>query len=212
MIKLIEHIFPVSFQLKLRRWKRAIYNPVVINRWARKGRPLPPPHEVKQALIGDFKLKYGFQVWIETGTYMGTMVEAQLFNFKKIFSIEIYRPFYERAVLRFKAFPHVTILNGDSSFLLPELINKIDEPIIFWLDGHYSGTGTGQGTNLCPVIDEIKAILSNKMLHVVLIDDARLFNGTDGYPQLNEFLQLVQSRRNDYAHEIKNDVICFFPK
>ena len=63
------------------------------------------------------------------------------------------------------------------------MINTSNGRILFWLDGHYSGEGTGGCDEVCPIIAELRLIAQSKRKdHCILIDDARLFIGEDGYP------------------------------
>jgi len=56
--------------------------------WKLKGRPVPVPHAVKQTIIKHYEAKYKLPIFIETGTYMGEMIDAVLDLFPKIISIE----------------------------------------------------------------------------------------------------------------------------
>ena len=82
---------------------------------------------------------------VETGTYYGDMIYAQLDNFSRIYSIELSERLYRKAKRRFKKNESVTLLHGDSSEVLHEIVPKFKEPVLFWLDGHYSGGITAQG-------------------------------------------------------------------
>ena len=44
------------------------------------------------------------------------------------------------------------ILQGDSTDVLPEVVEKMDEPTLFWLDGHYSGGITASGEQETPIV------------------------------------------------------------
>ena len=102
------------------------------------GTHLPVIHQIKQNNILKYQEEYNFQIFIETGTYLGDMVDAQKNNFKKLISIELSETLFNQSVLRFKKNPHIQILQGDSGMLLKEVIKDIQEPALFWLDGHYS--------------------------------------------------------------------------
>jgi hypothetical protein len=58
---------------------------------------------------------------------------------------------------------------------------------------------------------EVNAILEHKQGHVILIDDARCFDGTHDYPTLNELQKLVALKRPDYMFSVLNDVIRIHP-
>ena len=70
--------------------------------WEKMGCPVPPPHIVKQLVIAEMQKKYGYQILIETGTYLGDMVEAQKKRFKKIISIELGIDLFKKAQKRFR--------------------------------------------------------------------------------------------------------------
>src|SRR5262249_2110956 len=88
----------------------------------------------------------------------------------------------------------------------------ITEPCLFWLDAHYSGSHfgcqTARGPRDTPIIQELEHILTHPIMsHVVLIDDARLFNGHNDYPTATELRDFIASRRPDWGVEIKDDII-----
>ena len=176
--------------------------------WKLKGRPVPAPHAVKQAIVKEYEAKYRLPVFIETGTYMGEMIDAVLNLFPKIISIEFDLKLAQRAKNKYSSMRHVTILQGDSGTLLPELLSGIKEPCLFWLDAHYSGGVTGQADSETPIVKEIKAILEHPCSdHVILIDDAREFTGNNNYPTLEELRQLLKDSRNDWRMKVDADVI-----
>jgi hypothetical protein len=97
---------------------------------------------------------------------------------------------------------------GDSVVKLPEIIPEINSKAIFWLDGHYSGFGTGKGETNCPVLDELEIIKSSKSnYHVILIDDAREFNGSNGYPNLEIVINKLKEINSDYTISVSFDSI-----
>ncbi len=158
--------------------------------WMDEGRPVPPPQAVKVRNILTIADLYGLNVFVETGTHKGDTIAATRDRFDRIYSIEIFEPFVVAARKRFAAYPKVTIVHGDSSTALPSLLTEITDPILFWLDGHFSGEGTGKGDQVSPIIAEIDHILKLRTpgRDAIIIDDARLFIGKDGYPPLDEFL------------------------
>jgi hypothetical protein len=182
-----------------------------IEEWERNGRPNPPPHIVKQNLIKELKRKFKCEVLVETGTYLGDMIEAQLNDFKEIYSIELSQKLFNKAKDKFKNYSQVTILNGDSGIVLNKLMDKIDKPTIFWLDGHWSGGITAKAEKECPVPEELEAILKSSLLHVILIDDARLFNGTHDYPTIDEIKKIIVDNGQKYILEVKDDIIQLTP-
>lgn len=192
---------------------RSLFHKKVVNHdeqlaeWERNGRPAPPPHIVKYLTIDEYRKKSGISVLIETGTFLGDMIEAHKHNFKKIFSIELGEKLFARAKKKFRAFPHIHLLQGDSGVVLHKLMPEIDEPVLFWLDGHYSEGITALGEKECPVREELDAILQHKFNHVILIDDARMFNGTHDYPTVEEIKKMLENTGKKFDIEIKDDII-----
>jgi hypothetical protein len=162
--------------------------------WLEQGRPVPVPHPVKVRNILTVADLFGLNVLIETGTQKGATIAATLDRFDRLYSIEIYEPSVIAARKRFAGHPRVTIIHGDSATALPSLMANIAEPILFWLDGHYSGAGTGQGEQHSPIMAEIEHIMKLRPSgrDAIIIDDARLFVGRDGYPPLDGFLAGVE--------------------
>ena len=177
-------------------------------KWQKTGFPVPSPHLLKQNVIAEYQEKSGCSVFIETGTYLGDMVQAQKKRFKRIISIELGAKLAENARKRFRRDKHITIIQGDSSKMLSVVLADINEPVLFFLDGHYSSGLTTRGDKVCPIFEELEAIFNEKKFnHVILIDDARLFDGTDDYPTMDELKEYIAKKNRGYSVEIKHDVI-----
>jgi len=176
--------------------------------WKLQGRPVPAPHAVKQMINKHYAAKYKPHVFVETGTYMGEMIDSVLNLFPRIISIEFDPELAKRAKNKFSSSPHVTILQGDSGEILPKLLAEINEPCLFWLDAHYSGGVTGQADSETPIIREIKTILDHPCSdHVILIDDAREFTGSKDYPTLEELRQIIGQKRKEWRMVVDADII-----
>lgn len=129
------------------------------------------------------------KILFETGLYKGEGVEKSLRHFNTIYSCDIVKEFVDAAKLKFKNEPHVILFHGDSKDCIKSVLN-IKDPILFYLDAHYSGGPTGgqEICNGCPVLEELKTIgqrANNK--DIIIIDDIRLmgkatFSGTEGDP------------------------------
>ena len=177
-------------------------------RWLKDGRPVPPPHGIKQGIIKEYARNYHCQIFFETGSYQGDMIQAVKKNFKQIYSVELSETFYQNVKQRFKHDHHITLLQGDSGEVVRDSLNHIHEPCLFWLDAHYSGGNTAKGEKLSPIMEEIIPILNHTIKsHVILIDDAREFAGKDGYPDLVELKQKVIRRRPDLSVMVELDII-----
>ncbi|MEO6419409.1 MAG: hypothetical protein ABIP39_08395, partial [Polyangiaceae bacterium] len=110
-----------------------------------RGRPVPPPHAAKEEIIRDAAKASGIRSFVETGTYLGDMVNRMEKDFDEIVSIEVAPTLHARATARFRRKSHVRILLGDSAKVLADLLEGLSVKTLFWLDGHFSGGVTGQG-------------------------------------------------------------------
>ena len=157
--------------------------------WRRAGCPAPAPGHVKRALLRGHALRHGARVFVETGTLYGDTLAAMRTFFDQLHSVELDPRLYQQAVQRFTNDSRIRLWRGDSGSVLPRVLDGIDQPTLFWLDGHYSGPGTAQGTADTPIRLELEHIGRHALCgsHLVIIDDARLFDGTNGYPTVNEF-------------------------
>jgi hypothetical protein len=207
--KKIMAVLPEGIASPLRKFRKN----QILQQWVKAGRPIPPPHQVKQLAIENYALRFGCKILVETGTYLGDMMQAQKGNFEKLYSIELSKELWESAVNRFRKDPNVEIINGDSGKVLFSLAPTFQQPVLFWLDGHYSGGITAKGETDCPVFLELDAILTpGAPKHVILIDDARLFNGTNDYPTILQLEDWLKSKNLNYQLEVTHDLIRIAPK
>ncbi|OHB77310.1 MAG: hypothetical protein A2Z34_00220 [Planctomycetes bacterium RBG_16_59_8] len=166
----------------------------------------------KERAVRKYLAWYSLRILIETGTYRGDMVEAMKRSFDRIYSIELDPILFEKARLRFKDTTHVSILHGDSGEALARLLPGIHEPVLFWLDAHYSEGDTARGKRETPIVNEIGSILSHPVKrHVILIDDARCFAGENDYPTVEEIVRMTRTVLPDAVVEVRDDIIRIYP-
>jgi len=192
-------IYPLLYRLRKKR---------VINNWHKAGKPIPPPHIIKQEIVKQYARKFSIDILVETGTYLGGMINAMKDSFDEIYSIELDPSLYIKAKKMFVNIKNIHIIQGDSSKVLSKLLALIDQPCLFWLDAHYSGGITAKADLNTPIMIELKFIFSHKIKgHVILIDDARCFTGQEDYPTIRALKEFVMKNRPDYLFEVKNDII-----
>ena len=200
----------LGFGPTLRRLRRPLAD--VPARWARAGYPLPPPHEVKLQIIDSY-LRDGPSIFIESGTFEGVTLDWVARDSRTIcYSIELDCQLFERAERAFRRRSNIRLLQGDSALVLPALLARLAAPALFWLDGHYCGGASARGSRETPVAAELEAILRHPVkTHRILIDDARLFDGTGGYPE--QAVLLAQFERHPfYAAHVEADIIRILPR
>lgn len=136
------------------------------------------------------------------------MMFAAKDGFDRLYSIELSNELYERAKKRLSRYKQVTLLHGDSGKVLPALLPSLNEPALFWLDAHYSGGITARADLDSPISAELDAVFNHPIKsHVILIDDARHFEGTGGYPTVQALRIAVSERRPDLAFDVSSDII-----
>ena len=192
----------------LHRVQRRLEARAQIQAWRRSGSPVPPPHVYKQKVLSRYASRYQLSTLVETGTYLGDMIFCMRKRFNTIISIELSRELCERAQQRLRDFPNISVIHGDSSQVLPEVLEDLRVPTLFWLDGHYSAGNTALGELETPVSAEVDAILNHPVKgHVILINDARNFDGTHDYPTLSELRNYVIGAFPKADFSVKDDII-----
>lgn len=181
--------------------------------WERLGKPVPPPHIVKQRVLLEYSKRYGLRILVETGTLFGDMVEAMRADFDRIYSIELSKYLYKKAMIRFKGVNNIELIHGDSGIELERIMDKLSQPALFWLDGHYSGGVTARGAQDTPIFEELTHIFNSTDIgHVIIIDDARLFGKDPAYPSIQELIKFIKSRRHNMEIVVQDDIIRIQPK
>jgi hypothetical protein len=176
------------------------------------GMPNPPSHQYKVGTLRDLGKAYGLNVFVESGTLYGDTVDFLSRHFDVCITIEVDPRLHALAVIRFAGKSFVRPVLGDSANVIPSLLAELDRPALFWLDGHYSGGVTGKGATDTPIRAELGAILEHQMEgHVVVIDDARLFDGTSDYPTLDELRAIVKRAWPNAIVRIERDMIRILP-
>jgi hypothetical protein len=179
--------------------------------WKLRGQPVRAPHLLKQRTVREYARRHRLRALVETGTYYGEMVAAMRRHVERIYSIELDPTLARRAAGKFARWPHITILEGDSARLLPELLAAITEPTLFWLDaGYYGWAGfSGETGRLAAELD---AILRHPVRgHVVLIDDARGLDGRNGALTVEQLKRQVAAQFPDRALAVKHDIVRITP-
>lgn len=182
------------------KFKELIYNKPInfirtgkkIRRWAKNGKSRSPPQLHKHKIIKMYAKNYSINIFIETGTYLGDTVNAVKKMFKEIYSIELNKGLHLKAKQKFIKYKHINVILGDSSEKLPEILSNMNNPCLFWLDAHYSGSNTSKTNLQTPIIRELHSILNHpNKNHIILIDDAHEFTGKNDYPTIHELKELI---------------------
>ena len=208
IIEIFKKKIPNNALGRYRAIKNILFKNRYLTKWENDGYPIPPPHIVKQETIKKYAADFNIKIFIETGTYLGDMADAVKREFDLIYSIELSHDLWLKASNRLKSYNHIKIIEGDSGEELKRLVPQITQPSLYWLDAHYSGGITATGTKSCPIYSEIEAILKSKVSgNIILIDDARLFNGQDDYPKIEDLKNYIKKYKNHSQIKIEFDLI-----
>ncbi len=179
---------------------------------------------LKQEFLERLKNAFKIETFVETGTYLGNTTDEASWVFPIVHSIELSHELASSAKARFASQEHVHIHEADSGNCLIDLTPTLQEPILFYLDGHYSGPGTAKGEENAPLLRELKAIaLAKKSESVILIDDIRLFQASktaeaiqgtamDNLPDLEDIVKALLKINPKYEICFLGDTLLAFPK
>lgn len=191
-------------------WLRESYE---VQRWKRRGRRGPLPARLKHEVLREYARAFGLRRLVESGTYHGDTVAALQNDFDGVISVELDDALYEAARRRFDGVDHLEILHGDSGHLMPEIVERLDAPTLFWLDGHYSAGVTARGVEETPILRELDAVLGpGRRGHVVLVDDARCFTGDGGWPSIDELRDRVGELDPELEFDVVDDIIRIYDR
>jgi len=167
-----------------------------------------PPQSVKLAVIRNNITAPHPKVFVETGTYYGDTVAAIKDVYANVISIEVDETFYKKACVRFANDKNVRIAHGDCAREMPAILATLQEPAVFWLDGHYSGGETGKGEVEDPILISLNQIAAHPIRdHVIFIDDARTFDGREGRPDISDVFNCIKKIDRRYIIRVQSDII-----
>lgn len=176
-------------------------------------RPLPGRANLARPL----HLELGLARAVETGTYLGNGTRLLASVFDAVITVELAPILAARARRNLADLPSVTVREGHSADVLPELVDAAI-PTYWFLDGHWSGGETAGASDNCPVARELEIIAGGHPDDVIVIDDARYFLAppptpydAGQWPRLMEIIDLVRRPRPDAHVTVLADQIVVVP-
>lgn len=197
-----------SKSAKLKFWLKVVKRNLIPEsyNWRRSNYSPPSPQHVKIKVLKAYSLPSA--TWIETGTYLGDTTSKLAKIAKKVISIEPQTELSVFASTRLKRKNNEEIINATSESCIAKVLEGVSGPTCFWLDGHYSGDVTFQGTDVSPISAELSAISSylTKNKVVVLVDDFRLFvnSAATGYP--SHLTLIAWAGEQDLSWTVEHDI------
>jgi len=127
---------------------------------------------VLEKLEDDYK---NYSTFVETGTYYGQTISSMIPYFQELHTIEIGRDLYNQTKNKYNH-PKVYFYLGDSSVVLTDVLKKVSQDTIFFLDAHWSSGDTSKGDKDVPLLEELQEINTNfKNKGILIIGDYNLF-------------------------------------
>ena len=136
-------------------------------------------------------IKGNRKIFIETGTAVGETSHWASNNFEQIITVEYMDDLYRSCIEKFWNINNIKLIHGDSSKWIDLIVHNVTEDAVWFLDAHNVNRQDGvMPPQETPVVDEIIAIFKSIYSHIVVVDDLRLFGSEDGYPNIQDILNL----------------------
>ncbi len=94
--------------------------------------------------------------------------------------------------------------------MVPELLQALARPALFWLDAGYYGWAEQVG-KMDRLSVELRAILGHAYPHVILLDDAHGVDGRNGAPTLAELTAVLGRDFPGRTFEVTHDILRICP-
>ena len=172
---------------------------------------------IPQDLAADLVEAGPFRAAVETGTYKGESAAFLRTLCPRVWSIELSPAQHAEATAAYGGIAGLSFAQGNSATILPDLLEGIGEPALFWFDGHVMPGDPNFGAAECPVIAEIEAVnaWSHGPASCILIDDAVLFHAAPQFglrpaewPMITEVVDLLRAGTDRYVTVLDDVVIA----
>lgn len=159
-------------------------------------------------LVARLRRQFRINYFVETGTCHGDTAELAAIMFDKVFTCEIDPSLVAEASGRLAPYGHVQVHQLHSPDFLHKIKSQLDQPTMYWLDGHWSG-GAVKPSRECPLMEELAAIGGLHGHSVILIDDAEYFlnpppppHDPTQWPTLDQISRVIA----DWGEQIATDI------
>ena len=131
------------------------------------------------------KYKLNNKIFFETGTHKGESVQLALdLGYEKVLSVELLFQYHNECYYLFIDEPKVKLFFGHSNDKMEEMLELVDSPALFWLDGHVDGVSADCLWN------ELEYIKNHPIkTHTIIVDDIPLYFG-DGSEVKKKILEI----------------------
>lgn len=157
-------------------------------------------HGIPTELASRLRREFGVKAFVESGLGQGTTALWAEKYFDKVISIENDSALIEKFMASHLQ-SNVEIIRGDSGEKMAEVVKGLDEPALFWLDGHTD--------DYTPILQELAAINASRLTHIIMVDDMRMF-GSGAWPNPFDVRQMAQDNDRRVTWTI-GDVMLALP-
>lgn len=126
-------------------------------------------------ILNRFQRYKNVKVFVETGTFRAETISKMSNMFQKCYTIELSKKLYDEAKEKYSD-RSIHFYHGDSSIILSQIIENINESAIFFFDAHYCGRKSAKGIKDVPLLQELDLIVNRPYCDLLIIDDFRLFS------------------------------------
>lgn len=166
--------------------------------------------------LRELKEKFNLKYFVETGTLFGEGVDHALnHGFDDVYSIEIDKELYDRAITKYAFNAGVNIIHGSSHEKIKDLLS-LDGNCLFWLDAHFPSADCNKKSYTDEKDMEIRAPLQteiellsqrkNKYKDVIIADDFWLYNTEHKYESGDIESHMRSIGQNITREELVGDV------
>lgn len=156
----------------------------------------------------------GAGVFIETGTGLGRTSEIMSREFATVLTIEVHDIRFSQAVDKFSG-TNVVPIHGESPDILGEhVVNKIREPVVFFLDAHCPYREVCSYSE-CVLSDELRVLAYFMYPMAIFIDDMDLFftpkfpgGRRENWPDLVGVVDLIREIDDFFIFVWNNNVVA----
>jgi hypothetical protein len=162
-------------------------------------------------LVTHLATRYDLTTLVETGTFTGESTSWAAEHFSRVVTIDIRGDDRPAARARCQGHRNIEFLVGDTRTWLPDVVDALDRPALFWLDAH-AAPGLFGDRDDWPVLDELDFIVKSPFPHFILIDDAHCFLPGTPYPACPTIGEVeAKAWEGGYICHVVGDVIVGVP-
>lgn len=172
---------------------------------------------IPKAIVKRLVERVDVPILVETGTYKGETAFWAASVFNEVHTIELIEEISKSTQNDPSCPKNVNFYIGDSANVLQEVLKKVNQRALFWLDGHWSPF-VHEVERQCPLLEELQAI-SKKQDSIIFIDDATAFYGpmppphkAEQWPSLEKIFVTIKELFPSHRFTIMDDVIISAPE